>query len=301
MKKHIISLWVCFLLCSLLFTGCGETNPRLTEENFPSTSGCAVASVLLRNTKASVLKTEPENLTGEVICLDNEEAYRALSSGELSLILTTEEPSAELNASLRGAGDSFVLEKIASDALIFYTPDSNPVKSLTVQELTRLFSGEVTDWRSFSGDHMTIIPRLLPSDSFYHGLLKDILLSGEEPDVISGSFSLASGEDPLTLSLGSGQTESGSTDLLEAGSISYGSYFLLSSCGKDLGIRMMAVSGVSPSQKTLSNGKYPFTYPIYAVIRNSEAADSPARLLQNFLLSKEGQKIIKEAGYGTVS
>jgi len=301
MKQKIPFFISCFLLLPLLFSGCGDAGAGLTEENYPSVSGCEVTSVLMRNAKASVLKTEPGSLTSDTSFLTNDGAYGALASGEKSLIFTTEEPSAERNAALRESGDSFLMEKIAVDALVFYTPSSNPVKSLTSQELSDIFSGNITDWRSLSGDHVTVIPHLLPDDSFCHTLLKSFLLDGKEPTIQISSFSLPDGQDPLTLSLGSVQSEAADTDLPEEGSLSYGSYFFLSSLDDNMNIRLLAVSGVSPSQETLSNGKYPFTYPIYAVIRSSEAEGSPARLLLKYLQSKDGQKMIREASYGTIS
>jgi len=301
MKKHLLLLSVCFLLFFFLFTGCGEESPQLTAENYPSVAGSAVTSILMRNTKASILQADAPSLTSGISCLANDDAYRALAAGEVSLILTTEEPSAELNASLREAGDSYSITQIAVDALVFYTPQSNPVKSLTRRNLTDIFSGTVTDWRSLSGNHISVVPHLLSEDNFYHGLLKGLILSGSEPSDLSSSFSLLPDQDPLTLSLGGEQTMSSNTDLLEEGSISYGSFFYLAPGSQSLGIRFLAIDGVEPSTQTLSDGKYPFTYPIYAVIRNSEVSSSPVRLLIDFWISKDGQKIIKEAGYGTLS
>jgi len=41
----------------------------------------------------------------------------------------------------------------------------------------------------------------------------------------------------------------------------------------------------------------PLTTPVYAIYRESDPPNPPPRKLLNYLLSEEGQALIKEAGY----
>jgi phosphate transport system substrate-binding protein len=47
-------------------------------------------------------------------------------------------------------------------------------------------------------------------------------------------------------------------------------------------IKLLAIDGVFPDNKSISSGKYPFTSAYYAVIRKSEPKNSP----QLFLASR---------------
>ena len=57
------------------------------------------------------------------------------------------------------------------------------------------------------------------------------------------------------------------------------------------------VDGIIPSNSTIQDGSYPYVNDFYAVIRDDEPEDSPARLLFDWLTSEGGQELIAETGY----
>ena len=57
------------------------------------------------------------------------------------------------------------------------------------------------------------------------------------------------------------------------------------------------VDGIMPSNSTIQDGSYPYVNDFYAVIRDDEPEDSPARLLFDWLTSEGGQELIAETGY----
>jgi phosphate transport system substrate-binding protein len=65
--------------------------------------------------------------------------------------------------------------------------------------------------------------------------------------------------------------------------------------------RTIAIDGVEPTAETIASGKYPMATPVYAAIRADEAADAPAAKLLNWLLSDEGQAVVRESGYVPVT
>lgn len=48
------------------------------------------------------------------------------------------------------------------------------------------------------------------------------------------------------------------------------------------------VDGIMPSNSTIQDGSYPYVNDFYAVIRDDEPEDSPARLLFDWLTSEGG-------------
>ena len=64
--------------------------------------------------------------------------------------------------------------------------------------------------------------------------------------------------------------------------------------------RLLAVDGVTPSNDTLADGSYPLCNDFYAVIHPDAAADSPERILYDWLDTDAGQDCIKKSGYVAV-
>jgi phosphate transport system substrate-binding protein len=57
------------------------------------------------------------------------------------------------------------------------------------------------------------------------------------------------------------------------------------------------VDGVEPTAATIASGKYPYTADVYAAYRADEAEGSPTMKLLEWLVSPEGQAVIRESGY----
>ena len=62
-------------------------------------------------------------------------------------------------------------------------------------------------------------------------------------------------------------------------------------------LKICAVNGVMPSAETIRNRTYPFVTPVYAVIRKGTPKTSSAVRLRDWLLTEEGQAVVKESGY----
>ena len=61
--------------------------------------------------------------------------------------------------------------------------------------------------------------------------------------------------------------------------------------------RSVAIDGIEPDAESIASGKYPFTSDVYAAYRAGEPEDSPAMKLLAWLLSPEGQAVVRESGY----
>ena len=82
-----------------------------------------------------------------------------------------------------------------------------------------------------------------------------------------------------------------------ADAIGYSVYYYAANMYMQSGVKLLSVNDVAPTNETIASGAYPFTQQFYAVIRADEPADSPARLLYNWLTTDEGRDLIAGAGY----
>jgi phosphate transport system substrate-binding protein len=61
--------------------------------------------------------------------------------------------------------------------------------------------------------------------------------------------------------------------------------------------RTIAVDGVEPTYETIRQRKYPYTTEVFVVTRKGIVPTDPAARLRNWLLSPEGQSVVRESGY----
>ena len=61
--------------------------------------------------------------------------------------------------------------------------------------------------------------------------------------------------------------------------------------------RTIAVDGIMPTYETIRTQQYPYFTEVYAVIRKDLSRDSKIYKLREWLLSPEGQAVVKESGY----
>lgn len=70
------------------------------------------------------------------------------------------------------------MKPIGRDALVFLTNEKNPVKSLSRQQVSRIYSGAVTNWKELLGDDREIRAFQRPKDSGSQNLMEKLVMKG---------------------------------------------------------------------------------------------------------------------------
>ena len=86
-----------------------------------------------------------------------------------------------------------------------------------------------------------------------------------------------------------------------ANAIGYTVYYYAHDMQMAGGLKLIAVDGVEPGAETIRSGKYPFLNPYYVAIDGSEPEDSMARVLFDWILGPDGQKLVDMQGYVAVN
>ena len=111
-----------------------------TRENFPRLDG-STATVPLGEAIASVLLGESrENVADLIHFSKTTGAYNALMAGEADLLVVAEAGEATY-AQRDEQGLEWSQEPIATEALVFMVNADNPVDSLTVEEIQKIYTG----------------------------------------------------------------------------------------------------------------------------------------------------------------
>ena len=263
-----------------------------TRENFPRMDG-STSTAPLAQAAACVLLGEPREDVAELTVFNRTtQSFRNLANG-LCDILIVSEPAPEVFEELAAQGFRYEMAAIATDALVFVVNASNPVDSLTLQQIQRIYTGRITNWKQVGGEDKEIEAFQRNSEAGSQVLMEKLVMNGVSmADAPKKEFATAFGMGELISAI---KGFDGS-----ANAIGYTVYYYAEDMRMAEGLKIIAIDGVKPSADTIRSGEYPFLNPYYAVIGADEPEDSPARIMFDWLLSDEGQSLAAHEGYVTI-
>lgn len=226
-----------------------------------------------------LLKEVKENYT------NTHPGYVKLINGETDLIIVTE-PSAEELALAKEKGIELEVTKIVNEGFVFFANVKNPVDNLKLEEIIDIYSGKITKWSTVGGANRDIIPYQRPVNS------------GSQTGMLSLVMKDTPLKEPTTKELV--ETMGGIIDVVadydnNMDGLGYSYYYYASIMYKTPNIKFLGVNGVKPTYETIQNETYPLMTAYYIVTRKD--ANSDTIKLKEALLSQEGAKVAKEAGY----
>ena len=222
--------------------------------------------------------------------------YVKLINDEVDLIIVTE-PSEEELALAKEKNVELEIVPVVKEGFVFYVNGENPVESLTLEQVQKIYMGEITNWSEVGGNNEKIRAYQRPKNSGSQtGMLSLVmrnlkLMNPPTEDIVEtmeGIINLVSSYDNGMNAIG------------------YSYYYYATTMFEDIdvkvanGIKLLGINGIKPNNETIQNGTYPIQTAYYIVIRKDEPEDSNVRKLVNAMLSARGQKVAKEAGYVAV-
>ena len=182
---------------------------------------------------------------------------------------------------IKEAGEEVEEVIVAYDALAVVVHPSNPVKQLTRKQLEDIFRGKITNWKQVGGEDQKIVVYSRETSSGTYEFFKESVLKNK--NYMAGSLSMpATGAIIQSVS----QTK---------GAIGYVGLAYVSPRIKTLSVSYDDTHYATPSVENATNKSYPIVRPLYYYynVKNKNQVDP---LLQ-FILSPQGQDIIKKNGY----
>ena len=214
-------------------------------------------------------------------------AYMNLALNECELLIVYE-ASDETNKYLSSMAADFEYFPIGRDALVFIVNENNPVKSLSIDQIVDIYSGNIDNWKDVGGKNIEIDAFQRNATSGSQALMKKLVMKNVEP-AETPKEKMPSEMGMLIDALAEYNNESNA--------IGYSVFYYASQMYTKPGLKFIGVNGVDPSNETIKNKKYPLTNDFYAVIRKNEPENSPARKLAMWLTGENGKKMIEKCGY----
>ena len=196
-------------------------------------------------------------------------AYQAVVDGDADIIFCAK-PSEEQLAYAEEKGVELKMVPIGYEAFVFIVGKDNPVDNLTIEQVQGLYTGKYKNWSEVGGDN-----RLVDAVQRNTG-------SGSQTAMLS----FMNGQEMKKSVLGA----------LTGRAIGFSFRYYVEGLSVNPDVKMLSLNGVYPSEENIANGTYPIASNFYAVYDASNENENIALLL-DFILSEEGQRIVKESGY----
>jgi phosphate transport system substrate-binding protein len=168
---------------------------------------------------------------------------------------------------------------IANDGIAVVVNNGNKVEALSLDQLKAIYSGQITKWSQVGGSDDTIVIISRDSASGTFEVFNELVLKGAKLR-----------EDSL---MQASNKEVAETVAKTPGAIGYVGLGYLSS-----DLKALKIAGVMPSDATVLNGTYKLSRPLYMYTNGDPSG--LAKSFIDYILSDEGQKIVKDVGFVVV-
>ena len=175
--------------------------------------------------------------------------------------------------------------KVAMDGIALVVNPANPINELTVEQIKKIFTGTVDNWKQVGGPDQPILVLSRESSSGTFVFFQEHVL--DKKDYSRNARSL-----PGT----SAMIQNIATDVWTIGYVGLG--YAEQAAGKVKTLAVSAAPGqaaIAPSEATINSGAYLIARPLFLYTGNA-----PTGLTKEFIdftLSPKGQAIVRQAGY----
>lgn len=272
--------WRCAVslaICGLLVAACAASPPTPTPDGVPTlaparlrlagaTSMYPVAQALISAYAERIAQAQITLETG--VTGDGLEAVRR-GLAEIGLVARDLPPEADRAQMPEYA--TLLCAPIALDGVVIIVHADNPLRGVSVEQLRRIYIGEIHDWGDLGGrpGDITVVSREAASDT--RQVMDAKVMQGE----------------PVTLRAVVAPTSEAVVAYVQEHPDAIG---YVAAPYLRAGVKGLFVEGVSPDKAAVRAGEYPLIRPLYLV--TAQEPTPAARAFLAFVLSPTGQAIV---------
>jgi phosphate transport system substrate-binding protein len=224
-------------------------------------------------------------------------AFDNLLYGQADVIFLMD-VSEEQAAKARELGVELELTPIGREAFVFLVNSKNKVTGLTMDEVRKIYSGEITNWHEVGGANDKISAYQRPEGSGSQTALQKIM----------GNTPIAEPKGELAYSFMGGLYNAVADYKNYKNALGYSFRYYIETMLNDaeLGkVKLLEIDGIAPTPETIADGTYPYGDNFYAItVANRELANDIEKAtaenkqkLIDWILSEQGQELVEKTGY----
>ncbi len=261
--KIVVVLLALAMAVSMIMTGCA------TAENKVATDGSTSMEKVI-GALGEAFENENSGITFTYNPTGSGTGITAVSEGRCDIGLSSRAlKDEEIAKGLTGT-------VLAYDGIAVILNKENPVSNLTLEQIARIYTGQITNWSEVGGNDA------------------EIVLIGREANsgTRDGFESITDTEDKCQYR----QELTATGDVISAVSGNPNAIGYASVASVKDTVKILAVGGVLPSDETIKDGSYQIQRPFVLVTKEGTALSETAQAFFDFCLSEEAKAIITKAG-----
>lgn len=268
-----------------------STEPIFNLENYPRVDASLAIHPLVDSLASNFLGVPEEELNYEYSKGRTSDVYKNLIDGNVDVIFAAE-PSPDDYAYAASKGVELDVKPTTSSAFVFIVNSENPVDNLTLEEVVKIYKGEITNWKEVGGEDAEIVPYQRPNGSGSQTAMISLVMKDQDL-MTAPSIKIAVGMGELVDAVAEYDNSKNS--------LGYSYFYYINTMYKRDTIKMIGINGVKPTIETIKDGTYPiFTNGYIVTLKNIEEESNAAKWIEA-VQSERGSKVIEAAGYVPVN
>ncbi len=171
--------------------------------------------------------------------------------------------------------------RVAKDGISIYLNKRNPTSKLTIRQIGDIYTGKIKNWKDVGGPNMKIVLYGRENNSGTYDFFKEHVLHKQD-------FDASTQHMPGTAAVVNAIAK-------DKAGIGFGG----AAYAKEIKDAAVATENgaeyVLPTEDNILSGKYPVSRFLYFYVREWPSGD--IKKFVDWILGKEGQKVVKEVGY----
>jgi len=189
------------------------------------------------------------------------------------------------NEEIKAAVDKGIIpvsHVVAMDGIAMIVHPANPVKNLSLDEITGIYLGKITTWKELGGPDEKIVVISRDTNSGTYEAFEELALKKQK---MTNSVEYVGSNGAVRQRIQS-----------TVGAIGYvGLGFI------DNTVKAISVAGIEPTRETIVSGKYPIARPLFMFTNGYPKLGSDVYQFVTFNFTLKGQEIIDGLGYVAVT
>ncbi len=171
---------------------------------------------------------------------------------------------------------------VALDGLPILVHPSNPVQDLTIEQIRKIYLGEITNWKDVGGADASIVFISRDTNSgtseTFEGLVMNKMKIHENCEYVGSNGAIRQRVQSTPNAIG---------------------YAGLGFVDKT--VKALKVNGIYPSQETVQTGEYPIARPLFLYTNGYPKLGSALYQFVTIHLTEDGQEMVEEIGFVPVT
>jgi phosphate transport system substrate-binding protein len=262
---------------SILFALCIATAPLFAQKIKGSDT-----MLTLSQKEAEAYKKKNPSSSVSVVGGGSGVGIAALIDGSTDIAMASRSMKMDEKLKMQDAGRAYKEVIVAYDALSVVVNPANKVSQLTREQIEGIFTGKIKNWKEVGGDDMPIVVYSRETSSGTYEFFKEHVLNRKNYATTVLSM-------PSTGAIVQSVSQT-------KGAIGYVGMAYVDNSVKALKVSFdKGKTFVAPSMQAAKDKTYPITRPLYYYYLISK--EKQVKPFIDFVLSAEGQKLVKDEGY----